>query len=40
MPEAERIRVWRAVVAASEQLADELRELIATGRVADHVRPM
>lgn len=40
LPEAERIRVWRAVAAASERLADELRELVATGRVADHARPM
>jgi hypothetical protein len=40
LPEPERIRVWRAVAAASEQLADELRELIATGRVAQHARPM
>ena len=40
LPEAERIRAWRTVAAASEQLADELRELIATGRVADAARPM
>ena len=40
MPEAERIRAWRTVVAASEQIADELRELIATNRVADHAQPM
>ena len=36
----ERIRAWRAVAAASEQVADALRELLATGRVAEHVRPM
>lgn len=40
MPEPERIRVWRRVAAASEELADELRELIATHRVAEHARPM
>lgn len=40
MPEPERIRVWRAVAAASERLADELRELIATHRVAEHAQPM
>lgn len=40
MPDAERIRVWRGVVAASEQLADELRELIATGRVAGALQPL
>jgi hypothetical protein len=40
MPDAERVRVWRATVAASAQLADELRELIATGRITDAVRPL
>ncbi|HEU4882442.1 MAG TPA: hypothetical protein VFT45_09365 [Longimicrobium sp.] len=40
MPDAERVRVWRATVAASAQLADELRELIATDRVAEVVRPL
>jgi len=40
MPDAERIRAWRTVAAASEQLADELRELIATGRVAERARPI
>jgi hypothetical protein len=36
----ERIRAWRATMQASERLADELRELIATGRVAERVREM
>jgi hypothetical protein len=40
MADAERVRVWRAVVAASAQLADELRELIAANRVAEAVRPL
>ena len=40
MPDAERVRVWRATVAASAQLADELRELIATGRIAEYIRPL
>lgn len=39
MPEAERMRRWQAVVEASANLGDELRELIATGRLADAVRP-
>jgi hypothetical protein len=39
MPEAERIRRWQAVVDAGERTADELRTLLATGRVADVVRP-
>ena len=38
MPEAERMRRWQAVVHASEALGDELRELVATGRVAEKVR--
>jgi hypothetical protein len=39
MPEADRMRRWEAVVAASARLGDELGELVATGRVADAVRP-
>lgn len=39
MPEAERLRRWQAVVDASERLGDEMRELVAGGRVADAVRP-
>lgn len=38
-PESERIRRWQAALDASEQLGDELRELIASGRLVDHVRP-
>jgi hypothetical protein len=38
--DAERIRAWRTVRAASERLGDALRELLATGRLADHVRPL
>jgi len=37
LPDEERIRAWRAVVAASEAMGDELRELIATGRLAERV---
>lgn len=40
MRDDERIAAWRRVTSASEQLADELRELLATGRIADAVRPM
>jgi hypothetical protein len=40
MPDAERVRVWRTVVDESRRLADELRELIATDRVGDAVRPL
>jgi hypothetical protein len=38
-PERERMARWQAVVDASAALGDELRELIATGRVADAVQP-
>jgi hypothetical protein len=37
MPERERMRRWRATVDASARLGDELRELLATGRVAERV---
>lgn len=39
MNEADRMTRWQAVVNASERLGDELRELLATGRFADEVRP-
>ncbi|GJG87268.1 hypothetical protein tb265_24490 [Gemmatimonadetes bacterium T265] len=39
LPEAERVRRWQRVVEASAALGDELRELVAAGRVADAVRP-
>ena len=39
LSEAERVGRWQRVVRESERLGDELRELIATGRVADAVRP-
>lgn len=39
MPEGERFRRWQHVVDATTRLGDELRELLATGRLAEHVRP-
>jgi len=39
MPETERISRWQQAVDASRQLGDELRELLATGRIAERVRP-
>jgi hypothetical protein len=39
MPETERMRRWQAVLDASVRLGDELRELIATGRLAERVQP-
>jgi hypothetical protein len=38
--DAERMRAWTAVVAASAALGDELGELIATGKLASAVRPL
>jgi hypothetical protein len=40
LQDAERVRRWQAVVDASAQLGDELRELVATGRVAEAVRAL
>lgn len=37
--DAERARRWEAVRGASERLGDELRELVATDRLAERVRP-
>ena len=39
IPEAERIPRWQQAVDASARLGDELRELIATGKLAERVRP-
>ena len=39
LPESERMRRWQAVVDASARLGDELRELLATGRLVDRVEP-
>lgn len=38
-PESERIPRWQQSVDASQRLGDELRELLATGRLIDRVRP-
>ncbi len=40
LPDAERIAAWRRVVALSAELADELRELLATDRVAEAVQSL
>ncbi|WP_426752010.1 patatin-like phospholipase family protein [Myxococcus sp. Y35] len=40
MKDAERMRAWNQVVSESERMGDELLELIATGRIAEHVRPL
>ncbi|MCU0626005.1 MAG: patatin-like phospholipase family protein [Gemmatimonadaceae bacterium] len=41
LDDATRIRTWYGVVAAAEQLADEMRELVALGpRIAERVQPI
>lgn len=39
-PDTERIPAWRSAIAASQRLGDELGELVATGRIAEAVRPL
>ncbi len=39
MPDAERVKRWQLVLDRSEELDEELRELIATGRLADALLP-
>jgi hypothetical protein len=39
MSESERMRRWQVALHASEQPGDELRELVATGRLAEAIRP-
>lgn len=39
MSESERIKRWQGAADASSQLGDELRELIATRRIADRLEP-
>ncbi|RKH48238.1 patatin-like phospholipase family protein [Corallococcus llansteffanensis] len=40
MKDDDRIRAWKQVLTEGERLGDELRELIATGRIAEHVQPL
>ena len=40
LPEAERIRAWRQVLSESRRLGDELWDLLATGKIAEHLRPL
>jgi hypothetical protein len=40
LSDVERIRAWNRVVSESERMGDELLELLATGRIAEHVRPL
>jgi hypothetical protein len=40
LQEAERIRVWRQVMAESERLGEEWREGLATGRLVERIQPL
>ncbi len=40
MDDDTRVRTWRTVVSASERMGDELRDLVASGRLADAVQPL
>ncbi len=40
LPEPERIRVWRGVVDACRELADELEDALTNDRLAERVRPL
>ncbi|MFL5357444.1 patatin-like phospholipase family protein [Archangium sp.] len=40
MPDAERVRAWRQVLAEGERMGDELRELLATGKLAERLQPL
>ncbi|MFB1480811.1 hypothetical protein [Corallococcus sp. RDP092CA] len=36
----DRIRAWQQVLTEGDRMADELRELLASGRIAEHVQPL
>ncbi|WP_233609856.1 hypothetical protein [Corallococcus sp. AB049A] len=36
----DRIRAWKQVLTEGDRMADELRERIASGRIAEHVQPL
>jgi hypothetical protein len=40
LTDAQRIRSWNTVISASERLGEEMHELLATGKLADHVKPI
>ncbi len=40
LSDAERMRAWRQVLSEGERMGDELRELLATGRLAEHLQPL
>jgi hypothetical protein len=40
LPDEERIRAWRQVLSESRRLGDELWDLLATGKIVEHLRPL
>jgi hypothetical protein len=40
LPDAERIKAWRQVLSESRRLGDELWNLLATGKIVEHLRPL
>lgn len=40
MADGDRLRAWNAALAESEAMGEELAELVASGRVAERVRPL
>ncbi|HEX8441658.1 patatin-like phospholipase family protein [Archangium sp.] len=40
LSDAERVRAWRQVLAEGERMGDELRELLASGKLAERLQPL
>lgn len=40
LSDAERLTAWNKVLEEGRRMGDELRELLASGRIAEHVRPL
>jgi hypothetical protein len=40
LSDAERMRAWRQVLSEGERMGDELRELMATGKLAERIQPL
>lgn len=40
LPDDERIRAWRQVLSESRRLGDEFWNLLATGKIVEHLRPL
>jgi hypothetical protein len=40
LTDVERLRAWRQVLNEGQRMGDELRELLASGRIAEHIQPL